>query len=55
MTTNLVCKHCGWSGADVHHQQRYVGGHGYQQVVRCRNQVACWRRWDAKYNQEGKA
>ncbi|MDO8672707.1 MAG: hypothetical protein Q7O66_14950 [Dehalococcoidia bacterium] len=40
------CAACGWIGADVHEQRRYIGGKGNVFVLRCDDGVACTKRQD---------
>jgi hypothetical protein len=45
----LTCTHCGHSGIDVVPITEFVGGQGFEVSIKCRDQVACWQRWDHQH------
>ena len=47
-TEKLVCPHCG-SQEDVVKRIRYIGGSGDVTVITCRDETACWNRWDKQH------
>jgi len=42
----LVCQTCGNTGSDVIIKKKYIGGKGMVDVIQCKNEVECAKRWD---------
>ncbi len=48
-----TCSNCGVKNQDVISRLAYVGGECYIQIFQCRDEVACWKRWDEQHGLSG--